>query len=152
MISMRVDTPPPTWKRGSAVLLAVALAALAGAAILGVGGRVVMRVIGQSRGLPREFSIGGTLEVIFAGTWRGVLGGLLYLGLDRFASRLRPPWRGPLAGMLVFLVSVIALPPELRTLIAELGATGLSVGLFGLLFLIYGGSLEALLGKRTRPG
>lgn len=146
---MRVDPPPSTWKRGSAVLLVLGLAALAGAAILGVGGRVVMRLIGQSRGLPREFSIGGTLEVVFAGTWRGVLGGLLYLGLGRFAPRVRSPWRGPLAGMLVFLISVLALPPELKTLIGELGATGLSVGLFGVLFLIYGGSLEALVGKRS---
>lgn len=66
----------------------VARSALIGAAIalpvLGVGGRVLMRVIAHWEGRVPVFTIGGTLRVLFFATMAGVAAGIVHGLLRRF--------------------------------------------------------------------
>jgi hypothetical protein len=64
--------------------------ALVGLAVLGIGGRLVMRVIAhmENRAI-LVFTFSGTATVLFAGTIAGALAGLIYSLLRRFVGR---PW------------------------------------------------------------
>jgi hypothetical protein len=59
-----------------------------GLLILGIGGRVLMRVIAHMEGRVPVFTE-GTITVVFAGTVAGAMAGLIYYLLRRF---LRKPW------------------------------------------------------------
>lgn len=84
--------------RNAAVPVLVGLAA--GIVVLGIGGRIAMRVIALVTGQVPDFSLGGTLEVLVAGAWRGTLGGLIYLVLRRFFPPTGP-WKGLGLGILL---------------------------------------------------
>jgi hypothetical protein len=59
--------------------------AVLGLVILGIGGRLLMRVIAYREHRPAVvFTIPGTLTVLFAGTVAGVAAGLIYYVLRRF--------------------------------------------------------------------
>jgi hypothetical protein len=62
---------------------------LIGLIILGVGGRLLMRVIAHMEGRVPAFSPGGSITVVFAGTVAGALAGLIYYLLRRFIHK---PW------------------------------------------------------------
>jgi hypothetical protein len=57
--------------------------------VLGIGGRLIMRIIAHMEGRTPVFTTQGSLTVVFAGTVAGVLTGLIYYLLRRF---LRQPW------------------------------------------------------------
>lgn len=59
------------------------VASALGAIVLGIGGRVLMRIIALANGSAGGFSIAGSLEVVAAGALFGALGGLVLLILDR---------------------------------------------------------------------
>ena len=63
--------------------------ALLGLIILGIGGRLIMRVIAHMEGRTSVFTPEGSLAVIFYGTVAGALSGLIYYLLRRF---VRKPW------------------------------------------------------------
>ena len=63
--------------------------ALLGLLILGIGGRLLMRVIAHMEGRVPAFTLPGSLTVVFAGTVAGLLAGLIYHVLRRFVRR---PW------------------------------------------------------------
>jgi hypothetical protein len=64
--------------------------ALVGLVVLGVGGRLLMRVIAHmEHRAVFVFTIGGTLTVVFAGTVAGLFAGLIYYLARRF---IRQPW------------------------------------------------------------
>lgn len=64
--------------------------ALVGFVVLGIGGRLLMRVIAHMEHRPLfVFTIEGTLTVVFAGTVAGLFAGLIYYLVRRF---LREPW------------------------------------------------------------
>jgi hypothetical protein len=64
--------------------------ALVGLVVLGVGGRLLMRVIAHMEHRPLfVFTIEGTLTVVFAGTVAGLFAGFVYYVARRF---LRQPW------------------------------------------------------------
>jgi hypothetical protein len=46
--------------------------------LLGVGGRVAMRIIALAQGTPAGFSLGGSATVVFLGTLSGIAAGLIY--------------------------------------------------------------------------
>ena len=70
------------------VLLRAGLAgALTGALVLGVGGRMVMRLAALIGGRAPVFSWGGSLEVLAAGALYGAVGGLVWAALARRLSR-----------------------------------------------------------------
>ena len=66
--------------RGAAIGLVV---------LLGIGGRLLMRVIALMEGRPPLFTVGGSLTVVMDGTIAGALAGMFYGLLWRFA---RVPW------------------------------------------------------------
>jgi hypothetical protein len=63
--------------------------ALLGLLVLGIGGRLLMRVIAHMEGRVPAFTLPGTTTVVFAGTAAGLLAGLIYYLLRRFVRR---PW------------------------------------------------------------
>lgn len=82
------------------ILLRAGLAgALTGALVLGVGGRMVMRLAALIGGGAPGFSWGGSLEVVAAGALYGAAGGLVWVVLAR---RLRPPFTGLALGSVTF--------------------------------------------------
>ncbi len=70
-----------------------------GLLVLGIGGRLLMRVIAHREHRPvMEFTIPGTLTVIFAGTVAGLAAGLIYYLLRRF---VRVSWVRTIAFLLI---------------------------------------------------
>ena len=64
---------------------------LIGLIVLGVGGRVLMRVVAHLEHRPLfVFTAKGTLTVVFAGTVAGLIAGFIYYLVRRF---LRKPWQ-----------------------------------------------------------
>jgi len=63
--------------------------ALLGLLVLGIGGRLLMRVIAHMEGRVPAFTVPGSLTVVFAGTVAGAFAGLIYHLLRRF---VRKPW------------------------------------------------------------
>jgi hypothetical protein len=62
---------------------------LLGLIILGIGGRLVMRVVAHMEGRVPVFTPEGSIAVVFYGTVAGALSGLIYYLLRRFVSS---PW------------------------------------------------------------
>lgn len=62
---------------------------LLGLAILGIGGRLLMRVVANLEGQPPMWTVGGTVTVAFYGAVVGAFVGFLYYLLRRF---VRSPW------------------------------------------------------------
>ena len=64
--------------------------ALVGLVVLGIGGRLLMRVVAHMEHRTQFlFTVEGTLTVVFAGTVSGLFAGLIYYLARRF---LRQPW------------------------------------------------------------
>ena len=61
---------------------------LIGLPILGVGGRILMRVFAHWEGRVPEFSVGGTLTILFLGTMAGVAGGAVHGITRRFIHNI----------------------------------------------------------------
>ena len=64
------------------------IGALVGLPILGVGGRVLMRVIAHWEGRVPAFSVGGTITVLFLGTVYGIAGGAVHGILRHFVHSI----------------------------------------------------------------
>ena len=62
---------------------------LIGLVVLGIGGRLLMRIIAHMEGRAPVFTTRGSLTVVFAGTVAGALVGLIYYLVRHF---LRQPW------------------------------------------------------------
>lgn len=73
-------------------------ATLLGLLILGIGGRLLMRVVAQMEGRAPAFTIEGTIAVIFYGTVAGAVAGIIYYVLGRFVSN---PWMRTTAFMVI---------------------------------------------------
>jgi len=107
--------------------LALALGTASGALLLGLGGRLVMRLFVVATGRPGAFSVRGTLTVVFAGAVAGFVGGALFWTVGRWLPR-RPLLRGLAFGLLCFAIASPGIrPPQLLTF-----------GLFAPFFLGYG--------------
>lgn len=142
------DAGEAYMKRWREIAVALVVGLAAGIVVLGVGGRLVMRVLAWAAGLRPEFSLGGSLEVLAAGAWRGALGGLLHVPVRRFVPE-RSYARGLVLGVMLFLFSIVTLPGSLRALASELGAVLLALGLFGVLFLVFGIAVEWTMRRRN---
>ena len=64
-------------------------ATLLGMIILGIGGRLLMRVVAHIEGRPSVFTPEGSIAVVFWGTLAGAFSGVIYHLLRRF---VRKPW------------------------------------------------------------
>ena len=132
------------------------LAGLAfGAVILGLGGRVAMRVIALQGGVPGILTVGGTVTVVLAGCASGVGGVVLHLIADRLARWMsravamlgrRTPtdgsssrWvRRALFALLLLLITLRGLHP----------VQPLSLAVFSPLVVLYGAMIEIAATRR----
>jgi len=107
--------------------LALAIASASGALLLGLGGRLVMRLFALATGRPGAFSLRGTLTIVLAGAVAGLVGGAIFWAVERWLPR-RPLPRGLAFGLLGFAIASPGIrPPQLLTF-----------GLFAPFFLGYG--------------
>jgi hypothetical protein len=121
-------------------------------ALLGVGARAVMRVIGIVSGASEGFSWGGSFEVVLLGLLVGVPVALVFFALRRMV-RWRAPWPGLSLGVLMAAGMALFPPPAARSAMASTADPPLvTAGLFSLLFVAFGLCLEWLWGRETPGG
>jgi hypothetical protein len=106
---------------------AIVAGAASGAILLGGGGRLAMFLFAVATGRPPGFTLGGSLNVVFAGAIVGVVGGLLLALIRRWLPG-RPWVRGVSFGALCYLVAIPGFRPP----------TPLVFGLFAPLFVAFG--------------
>lgn len=88
------------------LLRASAAGATAGLLLLGLGGRLLMRLTALIAGRAPGFSWGGSLEILAAGGLFGAAGGIGWLVLTRFVpGRITGPALGALTFMAIGLLS-----------------------------------------------
>jgi hypothetical protein len=68
------------------ILPSVAVGAVVGLIVLGVGGRIIMRIIAHWEGRQPVLSPGGTFTVVMMGTIAGTAAGIIYGLLRRFVK------------------------------------------------------------------
>ena len=123
---------------------------IAGFAVLGIGGRIAMRLVAIAEGKAGKFTIGGTLGVLVVFSIIGVILSVPFATLQGYlpSSNLR---KGATFGLLLMLV-IVWVPP----LLANDGADWLSltsiVGrtLFSALFLGYGLTVASVSERRDK--
>lgn len=116
-------------------ILHLLVASVVGAVVLGVGGRVLMRIIALANGGAGGFSIAGSLEVVAAGALFGAIGGLLLVLLDR--ARLHRGRALVLASALFLIIGVVS--DAARGAASRIPAPGrwVALGAFAGLLLLY---------------
>jgi hypothetical protein len=111
----------------------------AGLPILGIGGRIAMRVIAHATNVTPAFSLTGTTTVVLLGGVSGAAGGLIYAVLARLMPN-RSIVRGLTFGVILVLLTLRGLSPP----------TPLTLALFVPLTLVYGTLLDQLCRRRLR--
>jgi hypothetical protein len=111
---------------------------LLGLLILGIGGRVLMRVIAHMEGRVPVFTPEGSVAVVFFGTVAGAASGLIYYLLRRF---VRKPWLRTAAFITIC---------ELISWRGVSGLLPLPQAMFMTLALVYLVIVD-LLGRRSQP-
>jgi hypothetical protein len=102
-----------------------------GLPILGIGGRIAMRIIAHATNVAPSFSFGGTMTVVSLGVVSGAAGGLIYAILVRLL-RDRPLLRGVIFGVILTLLTLRGASPF----------TPLTLSLFLPLTLLHGALLH----------
>ena len=124
------------------------LASLIASLIVGIGARIIMRIVALTAHMPPGFSIEGTLNIVFIVLILGTIPGFVYalclffLSSSTKASKYLPAafWRGLAFGVLLLLI--VGLPSVLIPLLPRedlsLGMPLLNRSMFAALPLIYG--------------
>lgn len=94
--------------RSQHLAIAVGAGALAGLLILGVGGRLAMRIVAYTTPGPERYTLAGTLQVIGVGTAWGALTAPVLSFLQRSNLRNRP-WLGLLFGAIALSLAALLL-------------------------------------------
>ena len=125
--------------------------AVLGALALGLGGRMVMRLLALAIGRGPAFSIGGTAEVVAYGAIVGVMSAALF-------AMARPilPRRWPVQGLILAAFSFGGTVATLPTHIAETARPftdrmPLVLTLFGICFLLFGLALARFSSLWSNP-
>ena len=166
--SVSVGVGSPLWARRKGTRLTLRLSMsgthrlrmvilaglLAGMLILGLGGRLVMRILAYTTLTPPRFTAAGSLQVLAAGTAWGGVTAPLWLLLERLRS---PRLRGLAFGALVLGLAAIGfavLAAVSGPLVAPLVFRLLGAFLFVLLFLGHGWLVDWLATRwaRGQPG
>ena len=120
-----------------------------GLVVLGIGGRIAMRVIALAEGAEPEFSLGGTAIVLLALTLMPAPCGALFATLS-----IRLPGRGPVKGAVfgtALVLVVLAAAMARAGGEVELSAGTLTgAGLFGALIVAWGAALPAAIARWDR--
>jgi len=116
--------------------------------VAGIGARIIMRIVALTSHMPPQFSIGGTLVILFNGIFVGFAVGFVItcLTIVLFNSpKARkyvpgPIWRGLISGFLLLLI--FGLPLFLTSSFPNpditFGIPLLNKIMFGALFILYG--------------
>jgi len=111
---------------------------MAGAVVLGVGGRMVMRALAVIAEREVEFSFGGTIEVVAFGAIIGSIAGAAFVAIKKYLPGAAP-LKGMSFGLLAYLTLAIVQPPSVeRSAAAFAGFLSPMVLMFGAVFLLYG--------------
>lgn len=136
------------------IATAVGAGLLAGFLILGIGGRVAMRVVAYTTTEPPRFTPAGTLQIVaFGMMWGGITGPLLLL-LVR-PPRGYHPWTGPVFGMIVLSLALLAVGASVGfggRIVAPPAFIALSAVVFPLLFVLHGVATTWLVARWIRGG
>ncbi len=108
-----VAAPPKVSRALRSLAWAAGLGAVSGVVTVGIGSRIVMRVIAladsstdgtftDAEATVGEFSIEGSLSLFPLGIGAGILGGLLFLGVRRWLP-VPTKWKGAAYGLLTLL-------------------------------------------------
>jgi len=125
--------------------------AVVGLVILGVGGRIAMRVIAIVAGQAPGFSVGGTLAVVLLGGMWGAPGGPIVLALRRVIPR-SAVLRGVVLGAMGFGVAMLTVGRALSGPVTGPGVWPIAVALCAALFLAYGIVVDLVVGKTREAG
>jgi len=124
--------------------------ALASGAVLGVGGRLVMRLVALEAGLNAAFSLGGSIDVVMFGVLLGAPITLVFCWL-RARMPVGVPWGGVIVGGAVFVVLSVVPPPAARSAMAGTADTGWVTGvMFAGLFVGWMVGVDAVWGRWGR--
>lgn len=82
-------------------IFALVAGAGTGVVVLGIGGRIAMRLFGVHSGQPAGWSVGGTMTVIFMGLVSGVGGAAIRAAASSWLPRRTPP----VVGTVVFVLA-----------------------------------------------
>ena len=124
-------------RRTRDILIGLTTGLITGTVVLGIGGRVIMRLIALIGGLEGGYSWGGTIEVVAVGSIIGIISGA-GIGLLRKVGSANGLVMGLVYGALTYLI-VLVIPIDGKK--AALGFPDLRIVvylLFGGLFLLYG--------------
>ena len=127
----------PSWRFSA---IALATGAVSGAVLLGAGGRFAMHLFALATARTSVFTLGGSLNVVFAGAMAGSIGGLVLAITDRFLPQ-KVVTRGLIFRGLCYLIAIPGFRPP-RPLVFVL---------FAPLFLGYG-MITVWLADRVRAG
>lgn len=135
---------------GRHVGIASLAGAIAGVAVGGLLGRVAMRVSGfmagpEMVGVPTSagervgnITFEGTLALIFfTGIPTGLLGGVLYAGVEPWLRRLRP-WHGLVFGIGLLVAASLSVLEPTNFDFVRFGSAPLNVVMFAALFVLFG--------------
>lgn len=120
------------------IALGLLVGTLLGTLIIGLGGRLVMRLLALAIGRDPVFSLGGSVEVAAYGA---IVGGVSGLILGFFAPHIRGRWwtTGVATGLLAYFGTIATLPAHIaETARPFSGQMTLVHGLFGVAFLLFG--------------
>ena len=119
----------------------IVVGAVIGTLMLGIGGRIAMRIIAVSTGAPPGWSVGGTGTVLLLGALSGAAGALV---------RVLASWLVP--GPRWMETAVFSLAIALLTIRGLRPVQALPFALFAPLVIAYGLMLETLWRRRTAGG
>lgn len=125
-----------------------ALASLSAGLLAGIGARIIMRIVALTSHMPSQFSIGGTLNILFAGIILGLVAGFIIVMLTAALSTSPkaskylpgPIWRGLIWGVLLLLLlgPPLFLSSSFPNPDITFGIPLLNKSLFAALILLYG--------------
>jgi hypothetical protein len=124
-----------------------ALSSVIAGLVAGIGARIIMRIVAVTAHMPLQFSIAGTLNILFFGLFLGFAVGFLitFFTMAVYSSpKARkyfpdPVWRGLICGILLLLVGLPTLVNSSSTAADfALGIPLLNKCMFGTLIVIYG--------------
>jgi hypothetical protein len=123
-------------------LTVVGVGSVAGGLVLGLWGRAAMRVVAVvDPTTSPSFTVGGTVAILIVAVILSLPAAMLFLGLRRFLGQ------GEARQSAAFGLALLAFPGLLFLLrfgeLHELGLLWLNVGMFGAMFVAWGGSVAA---------
>ena len=125
-----------------------ALSCLTAGIVAGIGARIIMRIVAVTSHMPPNFSIAGTLNILFAGIAIGFIVGFIItmitaaLSVSPKAGKYLPGpiWRGLIWGFLLLLIfgPLLLISSTFPNPDITFGIPLLNKSMFGALILIYG--------------